>query len=158
MGDGGLEPPGWWAKIRANIFGTSGMFAALVAISAAGFAFVKEITTIEERQGTNIEAREKLTEQVRELHGEIEQLKGSTEQHYREDAAKETVVRALEARVSKLEADASIILKGHEENAKRIDDLRGDLALKRADNRAAFDALRQRLDVLADRINKAEAK
>ena len=158
MGDGGLETPGWWARIRANIFGTSGMFAALVAISAAGFAFVKEITAIEERQNVNSEAREKLMMQVLALRGEVEQIKGETEQHYREDASKEMVMRSLETRVSKLEADASIIVKGHEENAKRIDDLRSDLTLRHAGMQSSFDAMRQRLEVLADRIKGAEAR
>ena len=158
MGDGGLEPPGWWAKVRANVFGTSGMFAALVAISAAGFAFVKEITAIEERQNVNSNAREKLMEQVLKLHGEIEQLKGATEQHYREDKEKEEGVRSLEIRVSKLESEAAVILKGHEANAKRIDDLRADMASKRADDRTVIDTLHQRLDMLADRIRGTEAK
>ena len=142
-----------WERIRSIMSAASGVAALAIAMIAGTIAGVREVTVIEERQNENTDARVKLLSEVGALSSEIDQIKGETGQHYKEDEQKLARVAALEARVSALEAKASELLKGHEENAKRLEDLRSDLGVRQTDIKGACDVLRQRLDSLSDKLN-----
>jgi len=148
----------FWERVKGMMSIASGMAALAIAMIAGTIAGVRELTVIEERQGENTSARQKLLAEIGAVSKEVDQIRGETDQHYREDSQKLARVTALETRVAALEAKAAEILKGHEENARRIDDLRSDLNLRQTDTRGACDVLRQRLDSLTDELLKGAQK
>ena len=147
------QKPSAWERVRSMMSAASGVAALAIAMIAGTIAGVREVTVIEERQAENTDARVKLLAEIGALSSEIDQIKGETGQHYKEDEQKLARVASLEARVSALEAQAATLLKGHDENAKRLEDLRADLGVRQTDIKGACDVLRQRLDSLSDKLN-----
>ena len=148
----------FWERVKSLLSVASGVVALAIAGAAGALAFVRELTVIEERQAENTNARINLLNEISAVSKELEQIKGETNQHYREDAQKQAQVVALEARVSALETKAAEILKDQEGNDKRLADLRQDLNLRQTDTKGACDVLRQRLDVLTDELLKIGPK
>jgi len=148
----------FWERVKSLLSVASGVVALAIAGAAGALAFVRELTVIEERQAENTNARINLLNEISAVSKELEQIKGETNQHYREDAQKQAQVVALEARVSTLETKAAEILKDQEGNDKRLADLRQDLNLRQTDTKGACDVLRQRLDVLTDELLKIGPK